>query len=149
MDKKWEIYQARIDYAQWRYPSDIHFVDYVADCALRAIEHDCEGENIGTWVRKKRIDYSRNKFSQETSIDTMVDAGFDIADTVLEEDDDDEYLQTLDAVIESTCRKDAVELTKTVARMLIDGFTLSDIATSLNRPISRIHAAKMRLAAIA
>jgi hypothetical protein len=146
MDKKWEIYQARIDYAKRRYPHDIHFVDYVADIALNAVEHKCDGENIGTWVHKKRIDYSRNKFSQETSIDAMVEAGFDIGNEDTPEDT--EYLKELDTKINATCRQDAKELTRIVARMLIDGFNLSEIAIALNRPISRVHAAKMRLAAI-
>ena len=141
--KKWEIYQARIDYARWRYPSDIHFVDYVADCALRAVVHDCEGENIGTWVHKKRIDYSRNKFSQETSIDAMVDTGFDTTDTASDTDipEDTEYLQELKSRINATCRRDAAELTITVAMMLIDGYNLSDISTSESANI-RIHAAR-------
>jgi hypothetical protein len=142
--ERWRIYQARIDYASvYRDP---HFVDFCADRALVSVKNGCDGTSVGMWCARKRVEYIRLKRSTECSLDALAEGGYEPSTVDTPEDTD--YWTGLDQRIRAKVRSDAQDLTLAVARLLADGWSLVDIAARLDRPVSRIHAAKMRLAAI-
>jgi hypothetical protein len=174
--RDWATYHARCDAVQ-RYVLDNAEADYCLDSALRALEEGSEGNPpvpVLMWLRRRRIDWSRNRASRTTSLDGLMEgnesrdryfprmhranaypnaeishlANSDPEDACVARDQDLLFLAHVQDKIEQhflqRARGDAWRIAEGIAR----GYDTGDLAALLGRPRQSIDRIWAKLARI-